>query len=83
VERHGHSKERHDERDESLDSVSTVDSDSTVRGEHHRERDRGDGHDKSKEDVGQGKKDKKKDDGSGSWDSTVSFALHALAHAAS
>ena len=74
-ESRAHSTEKHDERDASLESVSTVDSDSIERGGHH--------NDKSKGDDSQGKKDKKKDDESGSWDSTVSLMLNALAHAAS
>jgi hypothetical protein len=83
VERRRHSRERHDARDESLESVSTVDSYRTERGEHGREKDRGDGRDGSKDNDDQGKNDKKKDDESGSWDSTISLALNALAHAAS
>lgn len=68
VWRRGHSTERRDVRDESLESVSSVRSDSTERGSHGREKDRGDEHDKSKGDGDQKKKDKKKD---GSWDSTL------------
>lgn len=79
----GHGKERHDVRDESLESTSTVDSDSTVKGDHGRERDRGHSHDGLKGDGSHGKKDKKKDDESGSWDSTIGLVLEGLAHAAS
>jgi hypothetical protein len=90
VSRDRHSKERHDSRrasverddvrDESLESVSSVRSDSTERGSHGREKDRGDEHDKSKGDGDQKKKDKKKD---GSWDATLGLVLQGLAHAAS
>jgi hypothetical protein len=85
-ERHGsrgESVERHDVRDESLESVSSVRSDSTERGDRHREKDRGDGHDKSKGDGGQEKKDKKKNDKGGSWDATLGLVLQGLEYAAS
>lgn len=90
-ERHGKERygsrrgsvERHDVRDESLDSVCSVRSDSTERGSHGREKDRGDGNDKSKGDGGQEKRDKKKDGEGGSWDATIGLVLQGLAHAAS
>ena len=83
VERDGHRNDIHGERDDSVERVSTFESNGTERGERGREKDRGDGRDGSEGDSGQEKKDKKKDDESGSWDSTISLALNALAHAAS
>jgi hypothetical protein len=89
LERRDHSEQRHNVRDESLDSVgsddsvSTEDSDSPEwGGEHGREKDRGDKHDGSKGD-GHDKKDKKDDEEKGQWDGVLALGLIGLAHAAS